>query len=79
MSRIIPNRKQADENTIIGGKFNKTIDDLDVDLFPSRGLDFYNANVLFRSDDYIVIDKPPGVRMNGAFEGTTSECGHYCT
>ena len=69
MSRVIPNRKQLEEKTNIGSNIKRAADDLKADFPPSRGLDFYASIVLFRSDDYIVIDKPHGVRMNGAFEG----------
>ena len=73
MSRIIPNRKQSEEKTYIGSNVKGAADDLEADLPPSRGLDFYDSIVLFRSDDYIVIDKPHGVRMNGAFEGISTK------
>ena len=73
MSRIIPNRKQSDEKTNIGLNVKNSTDDSDIDLPVALGLESYSPKVLFRSDDYIVIDKPHGVRMNGAFEGTASE------
>ena len=72
MSRVIPNRKQLEEKTNIGSNIKRAADDLEADFPPSRGLDFYDSIVLFRSDDYIVIDKPHGVRMNGAFEGIST-------
>ena len=69
MSRIIPNKKQSDATFNVenckksegDGSFNR-----DVEL----SIDSYQPNVLFRSEHYLVIDKPHSVRMNGEFEGT---------
>jgi 23S rRNA-/tRNA-specific pseudouridylate synthase len=69
MSRVIPNKKQADaksiDSQIVCGDESQTFKNLP----PQRGLDSYQPTVLFRCDDYLVIDKPHGVRMNGEFEG----------
>ena len=69
MSRIIPNKKQSDatfnvENCKESDKDCSFYRDVDLSI------DSYQPNILFRSEHYLVIDKPHSVRMNGEFEGT---------
>lgn len=66
MKRIIPN-KSAIGNDIL----DNSTDPGNEDVFKEKALDSYVPTPLFRSDDYIVIDKPHGVRMNGDFAGIT--------
>lgn len=62
MSRVIPNKKQAD-SACVDGSYSRS------KVFTQRGLDSYKPTVLSRCDNYLVIDKPHEVRMNGEFAG----------
>jgi hypothetical protein len=69
MSRVIPNKKQADAKSIDSEIACEHESQTRPNLFPQRRLDSYEPTLLFRCDNYLVIDKPHGVRMNGEFEG----------
>jgi 23S rRNA-/tRNA-specific pseudouridylate synthase len=69
MSRVIPNKKQSDAKSIVSKIACEVESQTSKNLFPQRGLDSYQPTVLFRCENYLVIDKPHGVRMNGEFEG----------
>lgn len=78
MSRIIPNKKQSDANSVLLNNIFDENKEVVKDTFDSRKLDSYKSTAIFRSDDYLVIDKPYGVRMNGEFEGDTiMDCSNH--
>ena len=64
MNRIIPNKTDFSNDIS-----DRPIDFVNENLFKEKALNSYMPTPLFRSDDYIVIDKPHGVRMNGDFAG----------
>lgn len=78
MSRVIPNKKQPDAKPIESETFCDDDTQTRMDHFPQRGLNSYKPTMLFRCDNYLVIDKPPGVRMNGDFEGSDNVVAVYC-
>jgi hypothetical protein len=68
MQRVIPNRNQDDANLI-----NLLSDEATYQrhsLVNKVGLQSYTPVVLLKSSDFLVINKPHDVRMNGDFEGT---------
>ena len=64
MKRIIPNKSDFSNDVS-----DRPTDFVNEDLFQEKAIDAYVPTPLFRSEDYIVIDKPHGVRMNGDFAG----------
>ena len=73
MSRIVPNRGQSDANHVNeehcgDGRSNENGSGAYMEA--ELGIECHKPVLLFRSEHYLVIDKPFGVRMNGAFEGT---------
>eukprot|EP00596_Hydrurales_sp_CCMP1899_P010975 CAMPEP_0119044414 /NCGR_PEP_ID=MMETSP1177-20130426/31225_1 /TAXON_ID=2985 /ORGANISM="Ochromonas sp, Strain CCMP1899" /LENGTH=129 /DNA_ID=CAMNT_0007014485 /DNA_START=198 /DNA_END=584 /DNA_ORIENTATION=+ len=68
MQRVIPNRTQDDANLI-----NLNSDEATYQrhsLVNKVGLQSYTPVVLLKSSDFLVINKPHDVRMNGDFEVT---------
>jgi hypothetical protein len=68
MQRVIPNRNQEDANLI-----NLLSDEATYhrhSLVSKVGLQSYTPVALLKSSDFLVINKPHDVRMNGDFEGT---------